>query len=116
MATAPTPASAHGTTSPTEKYFDWTATPTSPVAVAVAPPRVARRLRRAVGLPERDGLLVRSVEDDSPAAGAGIERGCEGFAASRYAHTREIPERKEHPWPTTHARTCPTTSRTAWTT
>ena len=25
VATAPTPASAHGTTSPTEKYFDWTA-------------------------------------------------------------------------------------------
>jgi serine protease Do len=45
------------------------------LGVAVAPPRVARRLRRAVGLPERDGLLVRAVEDDSPAAGAGIERG-----------------------------------------
>src|SRR3954471_4137323 len=29
------------------------------LGVAVAPPRVARRLRRAVGLPERDGLLVR---------------------------------------------------------
>jgi serine protease Do len=36
---------------------------------------VARRLRRAVGLPERDGLLVRAVEDDGPAAVAGIERG-----------------------------------------
>jgi serine protease Do len=45
------------------------------LGVAVAPPRVARRLRRAVGLPERDGLLVRDVEDDSPAADAGIERG-----------------------------------------
>lgn len=45
------------------------------LGVAVAPPRVARRMRRAVGLPERDGLLVRGVEDDSPAAGAGIERG-----------------------------------------
>jgi serine protease Do len=45
------------------------------LGVAVAPPRVARRLRRAVGLPERDGLLVRAVEDDAPAAGAGIERG-----------------------------------------
>jgi serine protease Do len=45
------------------------------LGVAVAPPRVARRMRRAVGLPERDGLLVRAVEDDSPAAGAGIERG-----------------------------------------
>ncbi|MGH2742988.1 MAG: PDZ domain-containing protein, partial [Thermoleophilaceae bacterium] len=28
-----------------------------------------------VGLPQRDGLLVRAVEDDSPAARAGIERG-----------------------------------------
>ena len=45
------------------------------LGVAIAPPRVARRLRRAVGLPERDGLLVRAVEEGSPAAGAGIERG-----------------------------------------
>ena len=45
------------------------------LGVAVAPPRVARRMRRAVGLPERDGLLVRAVDDDGPAAGAGIERG-----------------------------------------
>jgi serine protease Do len=50
--------------------------PASPrLGVAVAPPRVARRMRRAVGLPEHDGLLVRSVEDGSPAQGAGIERG-----------------------------------------
>jgi serine protease Do len=45
------------------------------LGVAIAPPRVARRLRRAVGLPERDGVLVRAVEEDSPAARAGIERG-----------------------------------------
>jgi serine protease Do len=45
------------------------------LGVAVAPPRVARRMRRAVGLPERDGLLVRGVEDDSAADRAGIERG-----------------------------------------
>ncbi|MGZ4202307.1 MAG: S1C family serine protease [Thermoleophilaceae bacterium] len=45
------------------------------LGVAVAPPRVARRMRRAVGLPERDGLLVRGVEDGSPAERAGIERG-----------------------------------------
>jgi S1-C subfamily serine protease len=32
-------------------------------------------MRRAVGLPESDGLLVRGVEDGSPAARAGIERG-----------------------------------------
>jgi S1-C subfamily serine protease len=45
------------------------------LGVAIAPPRVARRLRRAVGLPERDGVLVREVESESPAATAGIERG-----------------------------------------
>ena len=36
---------------------------------------VASQLRRAVGLPERDGLLVREVEDNSPAAKAGIAEG-----------------------------------------
>jgi serine protease Do len=45
------------------------------LGVAIAPPRVARRMRAAVGLPERDGLLVRGVVDDSPAAAAGVERG-----------------------------------------
>jgi serine protease Do len=45
------------------------------LGVAVAPPRVARKMRRAVGLPEREGLLVRGVQDGSPAAVAGIERG-----------------------------------------
>jgi serine protease Do len=45
------------------------------LGVAVAPPRVARKLRRAVGLPERDGLLVRGVEADSVAARAGVQRG-----------------------------------------
>jgi serine protease Do len=45
------------------------------LGVAIAPPRVARRMRAAVGLPERDGLLVRGVVADSPAAAAGVERG-----------------------------------------
>jgi serine protease Do len=45
------------------------------LGVAIAPARVARRLRRAVGLPERDGLLVHGVERGSPAAAAGIEKG-----------------------------------------
>jgi serine protease Do len=45
------------------------------LGVAIAPAHVARRLRRSVGLPERDGLLVRGVEDGSPAAAAGIEPG-----------------------------------------
>jgi S1-C subfamily serine protease len=45
------------------------------LGVAVAPPHVAARLRRAVGLPEQEGLLVRSVEDGSPAAAAGLATG-----------------------------------------
>jgi serine protease Do len=45
------------------------------LGVAVAPPWVARRMLRAVGLPERDGLLIRAVEADSPAARSGLERG-----------------------------------------
>ncbi len=45
------------------------------MGVGLAPAHVARQLRRAVGLPERDGLLVREVEDDSPAAKAGITEG-----------------------------------------
>jgi serine protease Do len=45
------------------------------LGVALAPPRVARRMRAAVGLPERDGLLVRGVVDGSPAARATVERG-----------------------------------------
>ena len=45
------------------------------LGVAVAPPRVAKRLRRAVGLPERDGVLVRGVEDGSPADRGGVVRG-----------------------------------------
>jgi serine protease Do len=45
------------------------------LGVGLAPSHVARQLRRAVGLPERDGLLVREVEDDSPAAAAGLAEG-----------------------------------------
>ena len=45
------------------------------LGVAVAPPWVARRMRRAVGLAERDGVLVRGVAEGSPAADAGLRRG-----------------------------------------
>jgi serine protease Do len=45
------------------------------LGIAIAPAFVARRMRRSVGLPDRDGLLVRGVEDESPAARAGIARG-----------------------------------------
>jgi serine protease Do len=45
------------------------------LGVAVAPAEVARGLRRAVGLEEIDGLLVRGVDDDGPAARAGLAEG-----------------------------------------
>ena len=45
------------------------------LGVAVAPSHVARRLRASVGLPDREGLLVRGVEDGSLAARAGIQEG-----------------------------------------
>ncbi|MFN8624089.1 MAG: trypsin-like peptidase domain-containing protein [Chloroflexota bacterium] len=45
------------------------------LGVGLAPSGVARRMRGAVGLPERDGALVRDVEDGSPAANAGIASG-----------------------------------------
>jgi serine protease Do len=45
------------------------------LGVGLAPADVARRLRRSVGLDERDGLLVRAVEDGSPAAAAGVQQG-----------------------------------------
>jgi serine protease Do len=45
------------------------------LGVGLAPAHVARALRRSVGLTERDGLLVRVVEDGSPAANAGMREG-----------------------------------------
>jgi S1-C subfamily serine protease len=45
------------------------------LGVGIAPAPVARRLRSAVGLADRDGALVRGVADGSPAADAGIARG-----------------------------------------
>jgi S1-C subfamily serine protease len=45
------------------------------LGVAVAPSYVGRRMRRSVGLPERDGVLVTGVEDGGPAAAAGIQSG-----------------------------------------
>jgi serine protease Do len=45
------------------------------LGVGLAPARVARQLRQAVGLPERDGLLVRAVDESGPAGRAGIRTG-----------------------------------------
>jgi serine protease Do len=45
------------------------------LGIAVAPPIAARKLRRAVGLPEREGVLVRAVDEDGAAARAGVAQG-----------------------------------------
>ena len=45
------------------------------LGIALAPPEVAARLRASVGLPPRDGLLVRGVEPEGPADKAGIAEG-----------------------------------------
>src|SRR4051794_31147575 len=45
------------------------------LGLGLAPAHVARALRRSVGLDERDGLLVRVVEDGSPAAEGGVRQG-----------------------------------------
>jgi S1-C subfamily serine protease len=45
------------------------------LGVAIAPGHVARRLRRAVGLPEVEGLLIREVTDPSAASRAGLAQG-----------------------------------------
>jgi serine protease Do len=49
--------------------------PSPRLGIAIAPNFVARRLRRAVGLPDTDGLLIRDVADDSPAARAALAQG-----------------------------------------
>lgn len=45
------------------------------LGVALAPAAVARRLRQAVGLADRSGVLVRVVAEGSPAEAAGIAAG-----------------------------------------
>ena len=53
--------------------------------MALAPPRAARRLRSAVGLPERDGLLVRarSCRAAPPTAPASSAATCSCAPAGR---------------------------------
>jgi DNA-binding MarR family transcriptional regulator len=45
------------------------------LGVSVAPPHVAQRMRRAVGLPDVVGVLVRGIATGSPAESAGLQRG-----------------------------------------
>jgi len=45
------------------------------LGLTLAPVHVALAMQRAVGLPERPGLLVRAAEEGSPAAAAGLAEG-----------------------------------------
>jgi serine protease Do len=51
------------------------AAPPPRLGIAITPGHVARRMRRAVGLPDTDGVLIREVGDDTPAARAGLTSG-----------------------------------------
>ena len=52
------------------------------LGIGIAPAWVANRMRRAVGLSEREGVLVRDVEEGSPASRAGIREGDMIFEAA----------------------------------
>ena len=45
------------------------------LGITITPGHLARRMRRAVGLPEAEGLLIRGVAEDSPASRAGLAPG-----------------------------------------
>jgi serine protease Do len=45
------------------------------IGVSVVPNQVALKMRRAVGLPDQTGVLVRGVAEDGPAARAGVNEG-----------------------------------------
>ena len=70
---------------------------TPQLGITITPGHVARRLRRAVGLPDTEGLLIRGVAEDSPAA-----RACRHPATSswRPPASRSVP-----------STTCPARSR-----
>ena len=45
------------------------------LGIVITPAEVARRMRRAVGLEDRDGLLIRGIEEGAPASRAGLREG-----------------------------------------
>jgi serine protease Do len=45
------------------------------LGIAITPGHMARRMRRAVGLPDTDGVLIREVAEESPGARAGLASG-----------------------------------------
>ncbi len=67
------------------------------LGIGIAPADVARRMRRAVGLPDAEGLLVRLVEENSAASRAGLEIGdlIVRAAGRPVSHTDELFEALE---------------------
>src|SRR5207244_3300802 len=55
------------------------------LGIALTHSGAAKAMRRSVGLPDRDGLLVRHVENDSPAGRAGVRAGDLSADAQRRA-------------------------------
>jgi S1-C subfamily serine protease len=51
------------------------AAPPPRLGIAIMPGHVARRMRRGVGLPDTDGVLIREVAEESPASRAGLTSG-----------------------------------------
>jgi serine protease Do len=45
------------------------------LGITITPGHMARRMRRAVGLPDAEGVLIHGVSEDSPAARAGLASG-----------------------------------------
>ena len=62
------------------------------LGVAIVGPQESNRLRRKVGLPDQDGLLVAGVVDGSPAAAAGLGEGdlVVAVAGSRVATVDDV--------------------------
>lgn len=65
------------------------------LGVGLLPGEVARRLRAAVGLPERSGILVQHLDEGGPAAQAGLARGdlltsANGTALARVADLHRV--------------------------
>lgn len=60
------------------------------LGLALAPAEAAARMRQAVGLPDRPGLLVRDVVEGGPADQGGVRRGDLIVAAAGGGATRDV--------------------------
>lgn len=74
-AVSPEPASLAPQLAAWLRFFEPGEGETPRLGVAVATAAVARKMRRAVGLPDEPGVLILGVRRDSPADAAGLARG-----------------------------------------